>query len=76
MRQASNPSIHPHHLQQPPLPPQSHSEGERFYQNLSIYRNQELQNGGYPPASPVRGKMPSPQGHHHDNNHIPLQPDR
>ncbi|GLG95432.1 Kinesin-like protein unc-104 [Gryllus bimaculatus] len=35
-------------------------EGERFYQNLSIYRNQEIHNG-YPPPSPNRGKLPSPQ---------------
>ncbi|XP_069688876.1 afadin isoform X3 [Periplaneta americana] len=38
------------------------SDGERFYQNLSIYRNQELHNG-YPPPSPNRGKLPSPQAH-------------
>jgi hypothetical protein len=41
---------------------QQGSDGERFYQNLSIYRNNELHNG-YPPPSPNRGKLPSPQGH-------------
>ncbi|XP_052123396.1 afadin [Frankliniella occidentalis] len=61
-RQMSNPSLQP--PQQPPQSqhsPNGHSvgpDGERFYQNLSIYRNQDMHNG-YPPQS--RGKLPSPQ---------------
>lgn len=38
----------------------SGENGERFYQNLSIYRNQEIQNGFIPQGS-GRGKLPSPQ---------------
>ncbi|XP_014251029.1 afadin isoform X2 [Cimex lectularius] len=48
------------------LPQQQNSpvgdNGERFYQNLSIYRNQEVHNGYPPPQNGIgRGKMPSPQ---------------
>ncbi|XP_023710210.1 uncharacterized protein LOC111865986 isoform X4 [Cryptotermes secundus] len=46
--------------QQNQMQSQQGCEGERFYQNLSIYRNHELHNG-YPPPSPNRGKLPSPQ---------------
>uniref|UniRef100_A0A023F3L1 Putative actin filament-binding protein afadin n=3 Tax=Triatoma infestans TaxID=30076 RepID=A0A023F3L1_TRIIF len=55
----------PQHIHQPPNPQQQNSpvgdNGERFYQNLSIYRNQEVHNG-YPPHNGIgRGKLPSPQ---------------
>lgn len=61
-RQLSNPSLQPpQQAQQSQHSPNGHSagpDGERFYQNLSIYRNQEVHNG-YPPQT--RGKLPSPQ---------------
>lgn len=73
-RQPSNPNLVPnnynnHHIpyQQPPYQHQQPSpvgeNGERFYQNLSIYRNQDIHNGhGPPPQNGIgRGKMPSPQ---------------
>nr|XP_024215475.1 afadin isoform X1 [Halyomorpha halys] len=73
-RQPSNPNLIPnnynnHHIpyQQPPYQHQQPSpvgdNGERFYQNLSIYRNQDIHNGhGPPPQNGIgRGKMPSPQ---------------
>ncbi|KAJ9573633.1 hypothetical protein L9F63_008974, partial [Diploptera punctata] len=41
IRQPSNPNLHP-----------THPDGERFYQNLSIYRNHEVHNG-----YPNRGKL-------------------
>ncbi|KAG8268647.1 adherens junction organization [Homalodisca vitripennis] len=53
-----------HHQQQHQQHQQQNSpsgeNGERFYQNLSIYRNQEIQNGFIPQGS-GRGKLPSPQ---------------
>ncbi|XP_073971108.1 adherens junction formation factor afadin isoform X5 [Rhodnius prolixus] len=56
----------PQHIHQLPSIQQQNSpvgdNGERFYQNLSIYRNQEVHNG-YPPHhnGVGRGKLPSPQ---------------
>ncbi|KAL1139052.1 hypothetical protein AAG570_009113 [Ranatra chinensis] len=57
---------HPQNYQQHPIMMQQQNSpvgdnGERFYQNLSIYRNQETHNGYLPNSSVGRGKMPSPQ---------------
>uniref|UniRef100_A0A0K8TDQ8 Afadin n=2 Tax=Lygus hesperus TaxID=30085 RepID=A0A0K8TDQ8_LYGHE len=60
-----HPGYH-HHPQQPQQQQQNSpvaDNGERFYQNLSIYRNQDVIPNGYiPPQNGIgRGKMPSPQ---------------
>ncbi|XP_071440496.1 uncharacterized protein [Hetaerina americana] len=81
-RQASNPGLvslsQQHHQYSPPQqgagppsqpqsnPSQQGAEGERFYQNLSIYRSQQPETSqglnGFTPSSPNRGKLVSPPG--------------